>query len=217
MRAAATRPGKKSGGGLQEGFALLLALIALALVSAIGLYQCMIAASEIRISDNFESYILARTAAEAGISHGRDLLRGLYFDDLLQGPDGAYDATPASLASARRASFRTPVSWPVARMLDMIDPAADLAGATDDGILNTGRYAGAYGTVLIPGTGIALAVPDPFGTGMRILSRYFVKASDNNGEASELAGDPLDNPFWDGDGQVLIRSMGIARTLGESV
>ena len=194
-----------------------MALIALVLVSAIGMYQFMIAASEIRISDNFESYILARAAATGGLNHGRDLLRGLCFDDLLQGPDGTFDATPSSLASARLAAFRAPVSWPLARILDVADPAAAMAGAADDGILNTGRHPGGNGTVLIPGTGIALVGPDPSGPGTRIISRYFVKASDNDGEASELAGDPLDDPFFDGDGQILLRSMGIAQTLREAL
>ena len=218
MKSARTKPGiGKETRKFQEGFALLIALIALALVSAIGMYQFMIAASEIRISDNFESYVLARAAALAGLGHGRALLRGLSFDDLLRGPDGTYDATPAGLASARRAAFRTPVPWPAARMLDMADPAGALTGAADDGILNTGRHPGGNGAALIPGTGIALSGPDPSGPGMRIISRYFVKASDNNGEASELAVDPLDNPFLDGDGQILLRSMGIAQTLGEEL
>jgi hypothetical protein len=42
-----------------------------------------------------------------------------------------------------------------------------------------------------------------------------VKVSDNSREASEVAGDPDDNPFADGDGIVIVRSMGVAKTLSE--
>ena len=33
-----------------------------------------------------------------------------------------------------------------------------------------------------------------------MTARYFVKVTDNNGDASELEADPSDNPFFDGDG-----------------
>jgi len=199
----------------QEGIALLMALIALLLLSVIGLYLAMVATAEIRISDNFESHYRAHSAALAGLSHARALLRGLRFDDLLQGPDGAYDTSTAYLAAAKTYSYRMPVSWAVARMLDILNPAGDLSGLADDGTVSTGHYAGGNGQVLIPLTGIAHSVANPNGPGLLCTSRYFVKVSDNNGEESELAADPANNPFIDGDGQIIVRSMGIAKTLGE--
>jgi len=39
--------------------------------------------------------------------------------------------------------------------------------------------------------------------------------TDNNGEASELAKDSADNPFIDGDGTIIVRSIGVARTIAE--
>jgi hypothetical protein len=45
------------------------------------------------------------------------------------------------------------------------------------------------------------------------MSRYFVKVTDNNGEASEIAGDESDHPFCDGDGIVIVRSLGVSKTL----
>jgi hypothetical protein len=60
-----------------------------------------------------------------------------------------------------------------------------------------------------------LFVPSPHGQGTLLVSRYFVKVADNNGEASELAQDARDDPFVDGDGQIIVRSMGVAQTLHE--
>jgi hypothetical protein len=199
----------------QGGFALLLALIALSLFSVVGLYLSLTATSEVRISDNYEGYIQARAAALAGLNHARALLKGLRFGDLLEGPDGTHDTAPAYLAYARTHGYRCPVDWSAARMLDILDPAGSLAGAPDDGIVSTGWHPGGNGLALIPVSGIPLFVPNPQGRGALVVSRYFVKVSDNSGEASELAGDPTDNPFVDGDGQVIVRSMGLARTLHE--
>lgn len=203
------------GGMHHSGFALVTALIALSLFSIIGLYLSLIATSEVRMSDNYESDIQARAAAMAGLNHARALLKGLAFDDLLQGPDGTHSASPAYLAYARTHRYRTPVPWTLARMLDILDPGGALAGIPDDGIMNTGRSAGGDGMVLIPPDGIAQLALNPYGPDTRITSRYFVRVSDNNGEASELAMDPADNPFVDGDGQVIVRSLGLALTLRE--
>ena len=203
-------------GSCQGGFALLIALIALSLFSVIGLYLTLTATSEVRISDNYESYVRARTAALAGLNHGRALLKGLRFDDLLQGPDGTNSADPAYLAFAGTHAFRMPVGWSAARMLDILNPAGALSGVPDDGIVSTGWHPAGSGVVLIPIMGIAQIVPNPHGPGTVATSRYFVKVSDNNGEASELAGDPADNPFQDGDDQIILRSLGIAQTLMEA-
>jgi hypothetical protein len=200
---------------IQEGIALLMALIALLILSVIALYLAMVATAEVRISDNFESHYRAHSAALAGLSHARALLPGLRFDDLLPGPDGTYDTSPAYLAAATAYSYRMPISWAVARMLDILNPAGDLSGNADDGIISTGHHPGGNGQVLIPLTGIAHSVANPNGPGVLYTSRYFVRASDNNGEGSELAADPANNPFIDGDGQIILRSTGIARTLGE--
>jgi hypothetical protein len=199
----------------QRGFALLVALIALSLFSAVGLYLCLVATSEVRISDNYESHIQARAAALAGINHARTLLKGLRFDDLLQGPDGTHSTAPAYLAYAKTYSYRSPMDWSAARMLNILDPAGSLATAPDDGIINSGWFPGGNGAALIPMSGIPLFVPNPQAQGMLLVSRYFVKVTDNSGEASELAGDPTDNPFVDGDGQIIVRSMGVAQTLHE--
>ena len=43
------------------------------------------------------------------------------------------------------------------------------------------------GIALIPETGIVQTAPDPYGSGTIATSRYFVKVSDNNGDASEIA------------------------------
>lgn len=197
----------------QRGTALLIALITLLIVTMIGCYLALIATAEVRISDNFESYHRARSAALAGLSHGRALLRGIRHDDLLLGPDGSHDAGGAYLASARTYAFRMPVSWSAARVLDIASPAGALFGVPDDGVINTGRHAAGDGLVLIPLEGIAHESANPNGPGTFITGRYFVKVTDNSGEASELAADPADDPFADGDGQIFLRSMGIARTL----
>jgi hypothetical protein len=200
----------------QDGMAVLVAMIALLLFSIVAMYLSLVATAEVRISDNFESEARARNAALAGIDHVRALLPGLRFDDLLCGPDGGFSVDPAYFASARRHVFRMPVDWTVARLLDIMNPAGAIPAGPDDGVISSGAHPGGSGIPLVPVTGIGPLLPNPNGVGMLIPGRYFVKASDNNGEASELAGDPADNPFVDGDGQILVRSLGIAQTLSES-
>jgi hypothetical protein len=211
----ATRKAEKEEPGQQHGLALLIALIAVSLFSVIGLHLALVATAQVKISDNYESYIQARAAALAGLNHARVLLRGLGFDDQLRGPDGTYDVSPGYVAYARSHGYRSPVNWSIARMLDLQNPAAALAAIPDDGVANAGRHPGGDGVELIHRLGIVRTVPNPHGPGILCASGYFVKVSDNNGEASEQARDPEDNPFTDGDGQIIVRSMGIAQTIME--
>jgi hypothetical protein len=197
----------------ESGIALLIALIALSLFSILSLIVCLSATASLRTCGNSESLTRARSAAMAGLAHARALLAGLRFDDLLRGPDGVFDAGPAYLAEARTQAFRSPVGLGAARLLDLRDPAAWLGASPDDGLMNTGRHPAGDGLILIPAGGVAQVEPGP---GPAVASRYWVKVSDNNGDASELAGDPDDNPFVDGDGLILVRSMGIARLIDEN-
>ena len=198
----------------EEGIALLIVLIALTLFSLMGLLSAMDAVTELRISDNCESHIRALQAARAGLNHARELLRGLPYDAQLEGADGGSDASPGYVASARTVAFRNPIPWLLARTLDLSDPDGGVAGMADDGILNTGSTGSAAGMTLIPRTGVI------FGAGLAgdgVIARYFVKITDNNGEASEVAGDPSDDPFRDGDGVIIVRSLGVASTISEVV
>jgi hypothetical protein len=201
----------------QNGAALIFSLIALAVVTLLGLFMTLHATTGLRISDNHESRVHADYAALAGLNHARALLRGLAFGDLLKGPDGAYDGSALYMKQARSFAFRNPLSLATAHSLDILDPSADISGIADDGLMNTGYCGGINGTVLIPPTGIPLTAPDPYGAGTLVTARYFVKVTDNNGDPSEIAGDPDDNPFADGDGTVIVRSMGVARTMSESI
>ena len=200
-QACRARPG-------EQGIALVIALVAISIFSAIAFYLSFNSNIELRISDNLESRVQARYAALAGINHGRDVIRGLDWDRLLKGPDNAYTNTTEYLNQARAASFRNPLSWAMARGLDIFNPS--ITGVADDGLMNDG------GTVLIPLAGIAITAPNPYGSGNITTARYFVRIADNNGEASELAKDAANNPFIDGDGIVILRSMGISRTIGET-
>jgi hypothetical protein len=191
-------------------------LIALSLFSLVAFYMVLGANTEVKISDNYESGVEARYAAMAGIAHAREVLRGPQFNDLLQGPDAAYTNTPDYLAQARTFSFRNPVSWSTARSLNILDPTSDVSGLPNDGLINTGKVGGTPGTVIVPTVGIGLAAPNPYGIGNITTARYFVKVTDNNGEASELAKDAGNNPFIDGDGTIIVRSMGLARTIWET-
>jgi hypothetical protein len=109
----------------ETGVALLIALIALSLFSILGLYMTLNATTGLQISDNHESYIQATYAAHSGLNHARVLLRGLAFNDLLKGPDGAYDENPSYLEEARSFKFRNPVPLAMARSwIFPIRPAA---------------------------------------------------------------------------------------------
>jgi len=201
----------------ESGSALLLALLALTLLSVLGIFIALNATTGIQISDNYESEMQATYASLAGIAHARILLRGLDFDELLKGPDGDYDASSSRISAAKGYEFRNPIPLSTALTLAVADPSSAVAGIPDDGRINTGFCDGVRGIELIPGTGIVQMAPDPYGAGAVAVSRYFVKVSDNNGEPSEIAGDAADNPFVDGDGIVIVRSLGIARTIPNAV
>ncbi len=208
----------------EQGFAVLIALIALSIFSVLGMYMSVNAMTEVRISDNYESKLQASYAARAGIDHVRNLLASdpIQFNDLLNGPDGVpYSTSTSYMTQARTQAFRNPLTWQTARSLDILDPSSAVNGLPDDGIVNTGRYGTTNGTVLVPLTGIALTSPDPYGSGNIITSRYFVKVTDNTGDVTErtAAGTvpgQQDDPFVDSDGTIIIRSMGIAGTIREA-
>ncbi len=199
----------------QTGAALLITLVALLIFSLLGLYMTLNATTDLNISDNYENQLQATYAAMAGLNHARALLRGLAFNDLLKGPDGAYDKSTTYMAQAKSYEFRNPLPLLIAQALNILNPASDVLKFQDDGLINTGFFEGSNGIELIPLTGISMAAPNPYGFGSILTSRYFVKVSDNNGEAAEIAGDVQDNPFIDGDGTVIVRSIGVARTMSE--
>ena len=200
----------------ESGIALMLTMFALALISILGLVLTMNAVTEVRISDNSESHTQAVLAAISGLDHARVAVHRIDFDALLRGPDGVYDPGAVYMKEAKSFRFRLPFSVFTAQTLNIEDPLADIGSAHDDGIINTGALFGVPGAAIIPREGIALWADNPDGTGQRLLSRYFVKVANNNGEASELAGDASDNPFIDGDGIIIVRSIGVSRTLAES-
>jgi hypothetical protein len=199
-----------------EGIALLVTLMAISFFSILGLFMMMNASTDLQISDNCESQLQASNAALSGLNHARALLRGISFNDLLKGPDGVCDRSIRSMAVARGYAFRNPLSLTIAQSLDVFDPSGSLAGIADDGLINTGFYGGIEGVTLIPLSGILQSAPNPYGPGTIATSRYFVKVSDNNGDVAEIAGDLDNDPFFDGDGIILIRSMGVAKTQSDS-
>ena len=200
----------------EEGLAVLISLIALSVLSLLGLYMTFNATTELKISDNYESQIQAREAAVAGLAHAREVLRGVKMNDLLQGPDGTYSTSESVLTAARTFSSRNPISWNTARTLNIVDPAADVVSLPDDGLISTGKIGTVMGTLLIPKTGIAFTTPNPNGAGVFTTSRYFVKVSDNSSDASEIALDPANNPFVDYDRTIIVRSTGVAQTIRET-
>jgi hypothetical protein len=200
----------------ENGTALIITLLALFLFTVLGLYMTLNATTGLYISDNFESRLQATYAALAGLNHARALIRGLAHDDLLKGPDGAYDPSVSYMNRARSFGFRNPLSLEKALSLDIDDPSNDVKGISDDGLINTGFCDGMHGKELIPVKGIGLSAPNPYNPGAKLLSRYFVRITDNNGESSEIEGDLNDNPFSDGDGTVILRSLGVARTIPQA-
>ena len=199
----------------ESGSALVLALIAICLLSFLGLFMALDANTGVKISDNYEAQIQATYAALAGLNHSRVLIRGLAIDDVLKGPDGTFSSSGTYLTQARRFDFRNPLPMSVFYGLDLSNPAIDLSGMFDDGVISTGFCNGINGTVLIPPAGIGLLAANPYRSGTLVTSRYFVKVTDNNGEASEITGDPADNPFIDGDGITIVRSVGLSKTFAE--
>jgi hypothetical protein len=200
----------------ESGFALLLTLIVLCLLSLLGIFMTFNANTGVKISDNYETQIQATYAALAGLNHARALVRGIALDDLLIGPDGTYSNNASYLAQAKRFDFRNPLPMTEFYSLDAANPAIRLSGSSDDGFISTGSYGSAGGTFLIPVSGIGLFAANPYERGEIVTSRYFVKVTDNNGDGSEVSGDPGDNPFVDGDGIVIVRSVGVSKTFSEA-
>jgi hypothetical protein len=198
----------------EQGFSMVLVLISLSLMAAFSAYMVVTSVEDLRTSDNSESMTQARFAAKAGIDHARELLKGMNFDGILRGPDGAYDSSSAHLVAARQFSYRNLLNWSALRSLNILDPTSTVSSLADDGLISTATP-GQTGTVLVDKLGIAFSAANPYGSGTITTARYFIKASDNNGEASELARDAADNPYIDGDGIIIIRSMGVAKTLAE--
>ncbi|MBP1609851.1 MAG: hypothetical protein H6Q04_2086, partial [Acidobacteria bacterium] len=60
----------------ETGSALLLALVALVLLSLLGFFMSLSATTGVQISDNYESQVQATYASLAGLNHARALLRG---------------------------------------------------------------------------------------------------------------------------------------------
>lgn len=205
------RPGLKD----EQGIAMILVMIVLSLMAMFSAYLFLSSVEDLRISDNSESMVQARFAARAGIDHAREIFRGLTFNDLLKGPDGTYTNTSEYLNAARSVSFRNLAGLAIFRSLNIADPSSSVNSLPDDGLFNTGLVGTIPGTVLVPKTGNVFTVANPYGTGTLITARYFLKVTDNSGEASEVAIDASNNPFIDGDRIVIVRSIGVARTIAE--
>jgi len=197
----------------EKGTALITTLLALFLFTVLGLYMTLNATTGLYVSDNFESQLQATHAALAGLNHAGALLRGIAHDDLLKGPDGTFDQSASYMKWAKSFAFRNPLPLVKALSLNIYDPSNEIAGMPDDGLVNTGFCGGINGKELIPMTGIGLDAPDPYKPGTKLLSRYFVKVTDNSGEESEIDVDLNDSPFSDGDGIVIVRSLGAAKTI----
>lgn len=193
----------------EEGLALLISMIALSVLSLLGLYMSLNATTEVRISDNYESRVQASFAAQAGINHAREAMRGLPVDIHLNGPDGTHSTSSGYLTQAGTDAFRNPLSWTLARALNVGNPTTDLAAVPDDGVLTTGLIGGAAGIALIPRTGMVWTQTNPNGPGTVVIGRYLVKITNNTSE------DPSHNPFVDSDHIVIARSMGISGTIRE--
>ncbi len=205
----------KNGTSGEKGSALLLSILVLSVFSLLGLVMTFNAVTGLRISDNYESRIRAESASIAGLNHAHILMRGLDHSAVLAGPDGTYDPQASYLNAAKEFEFRNPLPVVLAQSLDISDPDIYLSAIPDDGLINTGYYSGSDGIALIPLTGIAQIFSGSGEEGESVRSRYFVKVTDNNGESSEKTGDPTDNPFVDGDGEIIVRSIGIAGTVTE--
>ena len=199
----------------EDGIAVLIALIALSVFSILAMYMSLNATVEVRISDNYESRLQAGMAARAGLNHAREVVRGLVCNDLLKGPDGAYTNTSTYLNTGPDVCVPQPRGLGAGAFSEHRGSNGDLTGSSDDGLINTGLYNTTPGTVLIPALGAPFTPPNPYGSGTITTARYFTKVTDNNGEATELAVDGVNNPFFDGDHTIIVRSMGLARTITE--
>lgn len=190
----------------EQGMAMPLVMVALSMMAIFSAYLFLSSVEEVRISDNSESMAQARFAARAGIDHAREVLRDLKFNDILAGPDGIANT---SETDARKISFRNPGTWAELRSMNLSYPS--LSGS-DDGVISTAASGGTPGTPIIPMTGIVFSAPNPYGSGTITTARYFVKVSDNNGDPKEIAAgaDPANNPFFDGDQTIVVRSVGVA-------
>ena len=81
--------------GRQEGFALILALLALMLLTSLGLSLSATTSTELQIATNHRWSEQARYNAEAGIEYGRQLLTTVNsWESILPPPRGTWPPRP---------------------------------------------------------------------------------------------------------------------------
>lgn len=101
------------------GFALVIVLFAVLLVTSLGLYLCLENSNRWEEANSLQTQLYSLILAENGIEYARTLLPQVAINDLLAGADGQRDAVadpewrnPLPFEEARRL---TPESWAVER------------------------------------------------------------------------------------------------------
>jgi hypothetical protein len=189
-----------------------LVLIALSILTLLGLSLSFNGITESKISDNFEAETKALMLAEAGLNRAINELRGQNFSHILKGPNNRADT---SVRQASTFDFRNPI--PLKGSIDPrslnINDSSQVTNATvnDDGIIpSIGRLGVRYlirkGPDGILGTADDLAYFENetvLTSDDAPIGRYFVKVTNNPEDPG--------GPFTDTDNILVIRSMGLIK------
>lgn len=82
--------------GNESGFALIIVMLVLLMMTVLGLNAIMTSTTDIQISGNESTSVKALSVAEAGLNHAIRKLRGQDFDTLLTGITGSYNSGVSS-------------------------------------------------------------------------------------------------------------------------
>ncbi len=121
----------------QKGAALVLALLALVLVTVLGFTLTMLGMTEINITGNWRAYSAAFYGAEAGVESGIVNLRGLLAGNPNPTPADLANIAPPALANAKLtfANFSVTRPYPAYRTTFATGPYTGLSGVSTDYVI----------------------------------------------------------------------------------
>ncbi len=209
------------GASRQEGIALIITLFGLALLTLLGLTISFNAITELKISQNHQSSAQALAVAEEGLNQAKEFLRrqGLNLDEALAMNPQVPNYGESNLFIPGTYGYRYPIQLNVARRLRIfINENGSESTITSQGTKD-GRGIVTRAQIypdLYPNSSDYMIRPEAEIRGSvearkKSIISYFAARITNNLSNEEIARGG--SPLVDRDNRILIRSVGVARSL----